>query len=57
MPKCDLKEVAKQYLKICFFGCLVIVPDTIIPGPRISFKHTPHNHLRCPMMREVSVGT
>ena len=57
MPKCDLKEVAKQYVKICFFGCLVSVPNTISRGPHISFKHTLHNHIRCPMMREVSVGT
>ena len=57
MSKCDLKEVAKQYVKICFFGCLVSVPNTISWGPRISFKHTRHNHLRCPMMREVPVGT
>ena len=57
MSKCDLKEVAKQYVKICFFGCLVSVPNTISRVPHISFKHTLHNHIRCPMMREVSVGT
>ena len=57
MPKCDLNKVAKQYVKICFFGCLVNVPNTIRPGPHISFKHTQHNNLRCSMMREISVET
>ena len=25
------------------------------PGPHISFKYASHNHLRCPMMEEVSL--
>ena len=27
------------------------------PGPHISWKYARHNHLRCPMMGEVSVET
>ena len=27
------------------------------PGPHISFKYARHNHLRCPMMGEVSLET
>ena len=55
MPKCGLNKVAKQCVKIHFFNCLFSVPNAISPDPHISFKYARHNHLRCPMMRKVSL--
>ena len=49
--------------------CLIILISHIVklllirkfycfrPGAHISFKYARHNHLRCPMMREVSLET
>ena len=40
-----------------FFAFLFSVPNAISPGTHISFKYAQHNHLRYPMMGEVSLET
>ena len=57
--------LSNAYCLICLIILISYIAQLLLirkfycvrPGPHISFKYVGHNHLRCPMMGEVSHET